>query len=426
MIDFNNKIHKSKMRKRYIIEYLFKASGIAAICLAITMLFVLFYSIFSTGYTTFYTHYIKLNINWSKDLLTTKAGEPLNLQAINRFDFNILITEALNKEIRNLEDKSDKYKIQSSDIVSSAEAYKLRFKFLEEQEDLVGTTQQYLLLVNSNIDMLLKEYLGSGDILDDDIIDLVDSLKEENIIVTKFNSTFFQNADSRYPELAGIKGAFIGSVYTIMLTLIFSVILSVGAAIYLEEFAPKNAFVKFIEVNINNLAAVPSIVFGLLGLIVFQQFIGISRSTPLLAALVLALMSLPTIIIASRIALSSVPNSIKQAAYGMGASKIQVITKHLLPISFPGIITGITISISRAIGETAPLLMIGMVAFMNNVPSSISSKATVFPVQILLWSDSPEIGYIEKASAAIMLLLVFLISINWLSIYLRNKLEVKF
>ena len=184
-------------------------------------------------------------------------------------------------------------------------------------------------------------------------------------------------------------------------------------------------FLVIQEININNLAAVPSIVFGLLGLTIFQHFLGVPRATPLLASFVLTLMSLPTIIIATRVALSSVPNSIKEAAYGMGASKVQVVILHLLPLSMPSILTGIIISISRVLGETAPLLMIGMVAFMNNTPSSILSNAVAFPVQILLWSDSPEIGFIEKASAASMLLLIFLLFINWLSIYLRNKFEVK-
>jgi phosphate transport system permease protein len=210
-----------------------------------------------------------------------------------------------------------------------------------------------------------------------------------------------------------------------LLTAFFSIIISVGSAIYLEEFAPKNRFMSFIEVNINNLAAVPSIVFGLLGLIIFQQFLGVPRASPLLASFVLSLMSLPTIIIATRIALSAVPPSIKEAAYGLGSSKIQVITHHSLPLALPGILTGIIISISRVLGETAPLLMIGMVAFINSTPESILASSVAFPVQILLWSDAPEVGYIEKASAAIMLLLIFLITINWLSVYLRNKFEIK-
>jgi phosphate transport system permease protein len=250
-----------------------------------------------------------------------------------------------------------------------------------------------------------------------------DTLKEQGIVSTQFNTGFFSSADSREPELAGIWGAAAGSFYTMLVTLMLSFPIGVAAAIYLEEFAPKNRLTQIIEVNINNLAAVPSIVFGLLGLAVFINFFGLPRSAPLVGGMVLALMTLPTIIIASRAALKAVPPSIREAAMGLGASRMQVVGHHVLPLAMPGILTGTIIGMAQALGETAPLLMIGMVAFIVDVPGGVTDPATVLPVQIYLWADSPERAFVARTSAAIMVLLGFLVFMNALAVVLRKKFE---
>lgn len=253
------------------------------------------------------------------------------------------------------------------------------------------------------------------------------ALVERGIIRTAFNGYFFNNSDSREPELAGVRGALFGSILTLIVTVILSVPVGVSAAIYLEEFAPRNPLTDLIEVNINNLAAVPSIVFGILGLSVFITLFGFPRSAPLTAGVVLSLMTLPTIIIATRAALKAVPPSIRQAAMGIGASSTQTVFHHVLPLAAPGILTGAIIGISRALGETAPLLMIGMVAFIADVPSlsfdGMTEPATVLPVQVFLWYDAAERAFQPRAAAAIMVLLFLIVSFNALAIYLRHKFE---
>lgn len=239
----------------------------------------------------------------------------------------------------------------------------------------------------------------------------------------RLNTTFFTSGDSRDPTQAGILGAVMGSVFTIIITLVLSFPLGVATAVYLEEYAKKNRLADLIEVNINNLAAVPSIVFGLLGLAIFLNLFGLGRSTPLVGGLVLTLMTLPTIIIAARAALKAVPPSIREAALGLGASRLQTITHHILPLALPGILTGTILGMARALGETAPLLMIGMVAFIVDVPTSPTDSATALPVQIYLWAASPERAFVEKTSAAIIVLLLFLAVMNITAIVLRKKFE---
>jgi phosphate transport system permease protein len=238
-----------------------------------------------------------------------------------------------------------------------------------------------------------------------------------------FNTTFFTGTDSREPERAGILASTVGSFLALFITLLLSFPIAVLAAVYLEEFAPKNRFTDLIEVNINNLAAVPSIVYGLLGLAVIINFFGLPRSSPLVGGIVLTLMTLPTIIISARSALKAVPPSIREAALGVGASRVQTVTHHVLPLSLPGILTGTIIGMAQALGETAPLLMVGMVAFIVDVPGGFTDSATVLPVQVFLWSDSPERAFIEKTSAAIMVLLAFLIVMNATAVLLRKKFE---
>jgi len=259
--------------------------------------------------------------------------------------------------------------------------------------------------------------------LSDQQLAWIGQLQEQGKIREKFNQTFFTAGDSREPELAGIRGAAVGTFFTLLVTLLLSFPIGVAAAVYLEEFAPKNRWTDLIEVNINNLAAVPSIVFGLLGLAVFLNFFGLPRSAPLVGGLVLTLMTLPTIIIASRAALQSVPPSIREGALGVGASKMQMVVHHVLPLALPGMLTGTIIGMARALGETAPLLMIGMVAFIVDIPGGFTDPATVLPVQIYLWADSPERAFVEKTSAAIMVLLAFLLLMNGAAIILRKKFE---
>jgi phosphate transport system permease protein len=253
----------------------------------------------------------------------------------------------------------------------------------------------------------------------------LDSLEQEDRLEKRLNRTFFTAGDSREPELAGIWGATRGSFYVLVITLLLSFPVGVAAAVYLEEFAPKNRWIDLIEVNINNLAAVPSIVFGLLGLAVFINFFGMPRSTPLVGGLVMTLMTLPVIIIASRASLQSVPPSIREAALGVGASKMQMVVHHVLPLALPGMLTGTIIGMARALGETAPLLMIGMVAFIVDIPGGFTDPATALPVQIYLWADSPERAFTERTSAAIMILLAFLICMNAGAVYLRKRFEIK-
>jgi phosphate transport system permease protein len=278
------------------------------------------------------------------------------------------------------------------------------------------------MLLKGNIDADLPE---SSRRISDSQINFIKQLQEQKIIESKFNTTLFTSGDSRESEQAGILGALVGSALMLSITFMIAFPLGVAAAIYLEEFAPKNRFIDFIEVNINNLAAVPSIIYGLLGLAVFINYLGMPRSAPLVGGLVLALMTFPVVIIASRASLQSVPPSIRDAALGVGASKIQTIFDHILPLALPGILTGSIIGMARALGESAPLIMIGMVAFVVDIPSSPLESSAALPVQVYLWADSPERGFVEKTSAAIMVLLAFLLLMNSLAIWLRNKYEIK-
>jgi phosphate transport system permease protein len=274
-------------------------------------------------------------------------------------------------------------------------------------------------------DWTLKSYVvpESDRRVKDNEIAWIETLRESGQVETVFNAPFFTEADSREPEQAGIWGAVVGSFLTLTVTLLLAFPIGVLAAIYLEEFAPKNRVTDLIEVNINNLAAVPSIVFGLLGLAMFLNFFGLPRSAPLVGGMVLALMTLPTVIIAARAALKAVPPSIREAALGVGASKLQTVTHHVLPLAMPGILTGTIIGMAQALGETAPLLMIGMVAFIADVPGGFTDAATVLPVQIYLWADAPERAFVAKTSAAIMVLLAFLIFMNAMAVVLRKRFE---
>ena len=290
--------------------------------------------------------------------------------------------------------------------------------------------KKFDLIASDDVDQMLK---GNIDInvpeenrkITDFQIEAIEKLKLNGNILKVFNKTFFIKSDSREPEVSGILGAIVGSFYCLLVALFISVPLGVSAAIYLQEFAKKNKFTDFIEININNLAAVPSIVFGLLGLSVFINFFHFPRSSPIVGGLVLALMSLPTIVIVTRASLLAVPGTIRDGAMALGASKMQAIFNQVLPLATPGICTGVIISLARALGETAPLLMIGMIAFIPDVPTSITDPATALPAQIFMWADQPERAFIERTSAAILILLSFLIVMNAAAIYIRYKFEKK-
>jgi len=284
----------------------------------------------------------------------------------------------------------------------------------------VKTSDDVDMLLKGRIKTTLPEKLRR---IKDSQLVWINQLEQKNDLRKVFNTAFFTNADSREPESAGILGAIVGSAMVLMITIIIALPLAVMAAIYLEYFAPPGRLTDFIEVNINNLASVPSIVFGLLGLAIFLGFFNMPRSAPLVGGMVLALMTLPTIIIATRASIRAVPTSIRDAALGVGASRMQAALDHVLPLAAPGILTGTIIGIAQALGETAPLIMIGMVAFIVDVPTSVTDPATALPVQIFIWSDSAERAFYERSSLAIMVLLIFLISMNLLAVFLRKRFE---
>jgi phosphate transport system permease protein len=359
----------------------------------------------------------------------------------------------LTDQIRNAAPETVSLESQMKELESQAAEMQARFDAVGSEETLQGGVPSLLVAINGGL--VKVKVIGNAKVSGDALIPLtsdteakpgswqivtyatpeenrrvndrevswLEYFREKGLVQREFNWAFFTTGDSREPELAGIRGALVGSAITLFVTLVTCLPIGVGAAIYLEEFAPKNRATELIEVNINNLAAVPSIVFGLLGLAIFLNFLGLPRSAPLVGGLVLGLLVLPTIIIASRAALRAVPPSIKEAALGVGASHQQAIFHHVLPLAMPGIMTGTIIGMAHALGETAPLLMIGMVAFIVEVPTGITDAATVLPVQIYLWSDLPEIAFQAKTAAAIIVLLVFLFVMNGAAIYLRRTFE---
>ncbi|WP_033067880.1 phosphate ABC transporter permease PstA [Thalassospira australica] len=424
-VDWDSPKIARNIKKRYAAERRFKIYGLAAIFLALTALFVLAGSIGSKGYSAFYQTYVQLEVTFDKSVIDPDGtGDP---EVIGRANYDGLIKSALRERFPDVTARRDKRNLYG--IVSGGASYDLRERVLENPS-LIGQTRSVWLISGDDFDMLNKGYIDpavpEGDRrLNDQEVGWYNELVADGAVDKQFHARFFTNGDSREPELAGIWGAAVGSFYTLIVTLALSFPIGVLAAIYLEEFAPKNRFTQIVEVNINNLAAVPSIVFGLLGLEVYLNVMHLPRSAPVVGGLTLALMTLPTIIIASRAAIKAVPPSIRQAALGLGASPVQTVTHHVLPLAMPGILTGTIIGMAQALGETAPLLMIGMVAFIVDVPGSALDPATVLPVQIYLWADSPERAFVEKTSAAIMVLLAFLVLMNGLAVYLRKKFERK-
>lgn len=412
-IDIVNKGLKSRYRK----EKRFRLYGLLSIVASAVFLAFLLTSIVFNGYSAFLQTYIRLDVPLEAGMIDKKNP--------GRSDFQGIIKSAIRDYYPDVTERQDKRELYS--LFSSGAAFQLREIVLSNPPE-GQTTLSLWVLADDDVDMLMKGHMKrdvpEGDRrLNDKQLRWIERLEADKRIETRFNTTFFTAGDSREPELAGIWGAVKGSFYTMLVTLALSFPIGIAAAVYLEEFAPKNLVTDFIEVNINNLAAVPSIVFGLLGLAVFLNFFGMPRSTPLVGGIVLMLMTLPTIIIASRAALKAVPPSIREAALGVGSSKLQVVTSHVLPLALPGMLTGTIIGMAQALGETAPLLMIGMVAFIVDIPGGFTDPAAVMPVQIYLWADSPERAFVERTSAAIMVLLAFLISMNAVAVVMRKRFE---
>ncbi|MCK5196134.1 MAG: phosphate ABC transporter permease PstA [Desulfobulbaceae bacterium] len=408
---------QQKLRKRYRSERRFRRLGLIAVLTALSFLAILLLAIISKGYTAFQQSYIKLDVSLTHDILDVK-----NLATA---DYQGLIKASLRDMFPDVKSRRDKRQLYS--LASTGAAYDLQNLVIKDPTR-IGEKISIWVPAGSDVDMFMKGQIPR-DVsenerrIKDKQITWIDQLLKENRLEKRFNTVFFTAGDSRNPELAGIRGAVSGSLLTLLVTLCLSFPIGIATAVYLEEFAPKNRWTDLIEVNINNLAAVPSIVFGLLGLAVFINFFGLPRSVPLVGGLVLTLMTLPTIIISGRAALKAVPPSIREAALGIGASPLQTVIHHVLPLAMPGMLTGTIIGMAQALGETAPLLMIGMVAFIVDVPGGFTDPATVLPVQIFLWADSPERGFLERTSAAIMVLLLFLITMNAVAIFLRKRFE---
>jgi phosphate transport system permease protein len=406
------------LKKRYAAERRFRLYGLCSVAAAIIFLVWLLGSIVLSGLPAFQKTFIQLDITFDPDVLD--ISDPEDSGQLRTANYEGLVKEALKARFPDVKGRSDRRSLYS--LVSDGAVCRLN-DMLRNNPDLLNTAQSLWLVADDDVDVYFKEGAGDGGRLNEKQLSWLNVLVESGDVDQRFNWTLLTAGDSREPELAGIRGALVGSFYTLLVTLLLSFPIGVAASVYLEEFAPRNKWTDLIEVNINNLAAVPSIVFGLLGLAVFINFFGLPRSAPLVGGLVLTLMTLPTIVIAGRAAIKSVPPSIRQAALGIGASKMQTVTHHVLPLALPGMLTGTIIGMARALGETAPLLMIGMVAFIVDIPDGFLAPATALPVQIFLWADSPERGFAALTSAAIMVLLVFLVSMNLLAVLLRKRFE---
>ena len=413
----------ANLARRNKAERRFRLYGVIAITVAVAFLGALLLTIFSTGISAFQQIYIALDIEYSSGLIDPK-GTKLR-DDLSRADYQGLVKQSLRDAFPKARKRRAKRQLYK--LISNGAGFDLREKVLADPS-LIGQKKTVWLLASDDVDMMVKgkislETSADNRRISDNQVLWIRALAADGRLEKRFNWRFFTSGDSREPEMAGILSAVMGSFFSLTVCLMLAFPLGVMTATYLEEFAPKNRWTDIIEININNLAAVPSIVFGLLGLAVFLNFFELPRSAPLVGGIVLALMTLPTIIISSRAALKAVPPSIREAALGVGASPVQTVAHHVVPLAMPGILTGTIIGMAQALGETAPLLMIGMVAFIVDVPQSFTDPATALPVQIFLWADSPERAFLEKTSAAIMVLLAFLIGMNLLAVILRKKFE---
>jgi phosphate transport system permease protein len=417
---------RARAQRRHRADRRFRLAGLAAIVTAGGALAALLCSIAWNGYGAFLETRIRLDVRFDAELLgIAGVAAPERERALARADYGALVRDALARALGATVDPREMRRLQA--LVSSGARTELQQRLLADPA-LLGRSESLWLVADDEVDMIAKgrtsrEVAEADRQLDDRQIAWIDALRAQGRLRTGFATGFLTAGDSREPELAGVWGAVVGSFLTLLVTLAVALPLGVAAAIYLEEFAPPGRFTELIEVNINNLAAVPSIVFGLLGLAVFLNFFHLPRSAPLVGGLTLALMTLPTIIIAGRASMRAVPPSIREAARGLGASPLQVVGHHVLPLALPGILTGTIIGTARALGETAPLLMIGMVAFIVDIPRGFTDAATALPVQVYLWADSPERAFVEKTSGAILVLLAFLIAMNATAVVLRRRFE---
>lgn len=414
---------KSNLRKRYRAEKRFRIYGMLAVSVGAIALTFLLVSIFSSGYSAFWRTEFRLSVNLDPEVLGVKSSA--TEAQLFKASYRKPVRNALYAKFEDVTKRRDKK--QLTKLISNGAELELR-QFVIAHPQTIGQQVDLWLTAASDIDQIHKGK-ASREIdekrrrVNDKQLGWYDQLVATGDVRRVINWRFFTRGDSRSPELAGVGGAIAGSFIALLVCFLCSFPLGVSAAVYLEEFAPRNRFTDLIEANINNLAAVPSIIFGLLGLSILLNAFGMPRGTPLVGGVVLSLMTLPTIIIACRSALKAVPPSIREAALGIGASPVQVVLHHVLPLAMPGTLTGTIIGLARALGETAPLLMIGMVAFIVNVPGSPLDPSAALPVQIYLWAESAERGFVEKTAAAVIIILGFLILMNIIAVILRARFE---
>ncbi len=414
-----------KLGQRRRRERLFRVAGVAALVFGLGFLALMLLVLFGQGASAFTQTKIDLPVHFDRSVLGIGMDADA---AVTDGDFDAIVLAGLVAAL-DIPSADRQMRRELRQLVSIDAEFTLRERLIAEPQ-LVGRETVIRVPAAANVDLYIKgsvrrETEPALRQLTDRQLEWIDTLAATGQLGRFFNSALFTNGDSREPELAGIRGALMGSMLMLLVTLVIAFPIGVAAAVYLEEFAARNRWTDLIEISINNLAAVPSIVFGLLGLAVFIDWFGFPRSAPLVGGLVLALLTLPVIIIASRSAMRSVPISIREASLGLGASRMQVVFHHILPLAWPGVLTGTIIGLSRALGETAPLLMIGMVAFIVDVPKSLADPATALPVQIYLWAESPERAFAERTSAAILVLLAFLLALNLLAMVLRRRAERK-
>ena len=408
------------LHKRSSAEIRFQSLGIISILVSLGFLAWLLITIFAGSLGAAKHVEINIPVNLSADKV-----DPNNIRDAS---FGSIIKSGLRSRFPDVKNRKDKKKLYN--LISSESTFELRDIILKNPS-ILGGEQNIWVSASDDLSLFFRgkmnvEVPEDQRQISDKEINWIEKLNKEGQIRSKVNWRFFKNGDSREPEIAGILAALVGSALSLSVCFVLSFPLGVAAATYLEQFAPRSRISDIIEVNINNLAAVPSIVFGLLGLSIFLGYFDLPRSSPLVGGMVLSLMTLPTIIIASRASLQSVPPSIKEAALALGATPVQAVFHHVFPVALPGMLTGAIVGMARALGDTAPLLMIGMVAFIVDVPNSILEPATALPVQVFLWADSPERAFSEKTSAAIIVLLIFLIIMNLVAVLMRRRLEQRF
>ncbi|MFV0475335.1 MAG: phosphate ABC transporter permease PstA [Pikeienuella sp.] len=416
-----------RLRRRRAAEARFRIYGVVAIVIALSFLGALLVSVVSKGYPAFQQTMIGLEVDLKKGVIDPQGrGTAEAVMSGNIFRWSGLVNDALLTEL-GIDPDDEMVAAKATKLISDGARIQLR-DMVAADPALIGTTQKIWFLANGVVDSFMKGSISaetpeSRRQISDRQIAWVDQLRESGDLKKSFNWGLFTNGASSRAETAGVGVAIIGSLYMMGIVLVLALPIGVAASIYLEEFAPKNRWTDLVEVNINNLAAVPSIVFGILGLAVFINFAGLPRSASIVGGLVLTLMTLPTVIIATRASLKAIPPSIREAALGVGASKMQAVFHHVLPLAAPGIMTGTIIGLAQALGETAPLLMIGMVAFVADTPATPMDPSTALPVQIYMWANQAERAFVERTSAAIIVLLLFLALMNIAAIILRKRFE---